>query len=610
MYDFNTELQRICKKYGLSVNDENVVDFYTLFIETFIEQWNLIHDSEPIAFYGAGLSFEHMSKSVNVRRKNVACIIENFESITWTHGIPVVKIDDINNYKFTKVILTGYTQRYEMKVDIHNYNANIEIIDIYEIMMKKGHKLDKPFLLLRNKYYYDLQAARLRYKNSPKNEIAQNNLKVLIQMYLEYRDFICADLYIKEYIERRFDNYDLLKSLRGELKLLLGKIKNALHDRKNKCIVVVIADGLSFGMSKKLPLLNKLSEGGLVFSNAFSPVYYTRPATYCYLTGGYYLKDELYQRENIGAKDSCFLTEMSLLGIKVKHISPHSFHYIEDIKLKGNPSTEIMTLQFWSLMTDMAIETADTIYFVHCMETHTPFLSGDTDVELLTDDELLKKDELDLDDVVVLPRMKQLKEDAIGYLNNQMEMYISMLPLEKDTIIVTSDHQENTHFSRLFGQPFSIDMEKVVLIIHSPLVPFGRHNDIYSTIHITKLVSQIAKGEIIELEKMDYVRQEIEPFYNKNLKKSHEFSARYKYGKVAFTTSVDRYVFYLNGDEEYYLLPDLETNLIEKEEHSVRIQYFRNQVQLDPMSVWKFMFKRRPHLKELHKDIYKGLLSI
>lgn len=618
MLNLDLELQKICEKCGLWVNKKEDENYYE-FLNAFQEVWGQIPDEEPIAFYGFGAAFNHMYNRVENNPKNVVCIIENFYCRFSDLDIPIIATEQMSQYKFNKIILTGFAERYQMRRDIAAYDSSIEIIDIYEILEKRGRRYDEVFCerTIDGFYldYLDLESARINYEKSSGPEEARKNLKLLIQAYLQYRDFVYANFYIEEYIDRRYDDSHSFARLKIELARFFEDVKEKIKVMPGKNVFTFVLDALSFDASKRMPFLEKLSENSLSFCNAFSSGFNTRSFTYSLLTGKSYVEDEIYKIDKLKKEDSGFLLETAASGCKVKHISTGYFIFlckINDYKAYGT----IQPILYWNLLTEILSEPGDCVYFIHSMESHKPYYSGHPSKALLhytseyrsgactpkfegTPEEISRQR---------YEHVECLKQDVYQYVDRQLEFYLGFLNLDKDAVIIASDHLEDYALTKALDLPFTLDMQKVSLIIHSNTAKTGVYEDIYSTINMSSLLRQLIRGEKeLKISRIDYARQEQCPFYGKNLKRE-DFSIN-AYGYVNFVTNTEKYIFYLDGSERYYLLPDFKNNLIEDERYRQRIDYFRSQINIDTRDVWRFMFKKYPQLLKIHEDRAEELLN-
>ena len=605
MICYDDELRDICEKHGISLEKQ----YKPHFVSAFLEVWERIASDEPIAFYGMGEGLHSLSEIVNFRKKNVVCIVENNSNLHFYNDfIPVVSIDRVKNYKFNRIILTGYNSRLQMRQEIAEYSKDIEIVDVYEILERKGRIYTKPFFkgfeAVTWNYEY-LEAAREKYINASNSEDMQKYLKELIQAYLEVRDFICADMYIKEYIEHRFFDAESYSALSIELKRFLGEIRNAIKMKENKKnIIIFILDSLSYNRANNVPFFAELSEKSFSFTNAFSPAVFTRASAFALLTGKKYVEDNLYKSSELSINDSSFIMDLHASGKKVKYISPACLPHIRELKEYANSTANIASLLYWYLLINIINESEDCVYFVHSVyETHIPFHSGNPTICLLDNDDMYEHFKAPSKAPLgYFNKVELHMDEALSYVANQMQFCIGLLNTEKDTIILTSDHDGRGYPGIFLGIPMTHEMNKVPLIIHSKNVKPGNYDAIYSTADLTNLLQQLMQGShMLEMERFEYVRQEQEPHYFKALN-TGDTGNPWIYGKISFITDTECYNFHLDGMESYCLQSDMNVNLIEDNRYRDRINFFRSQIKLDTRELWRFMFDKYPRLLDVHKD--------
>jgi len=127
-------------------DNSEVSNLYIRYKKTFQEIWNLISDFEEIAIYGCGDGLLHIIDCIDVKTKNVVCIIDNSDVHNPIfNGIPVVSINSVSKYRFKKIILTGFNSRFKMRQDINNFDLAIEVIDIYNVLRERGEEYKRPY---------------------------------------------------------------------------------------------------------------------------------------------------------------------------------------------------------------------------------------------------------------------------------------------------------------------------------------------------------------------------------------------------------------------------------------------------------------------------------
>ena len=279
----------------------------------------------------------------------------------------------------------------------------------------------------------------------------------------------------------------------------------------------------------------------------------------------------------------------------------------------------IQPLLNWALLMEAAREPADCVYFIHNLETHIPFLSGNPTVPLIAlEPEFFKKFRCPGEvPTETLEQVKKLRKDALEYVDRQLEFCLSLLPLDKDDVIITADHGQNGSFLRATGIPYTQEQMKVPFIIHSKSVKPGVYEKIYSAIEMPKLLRQLIGGaKELKIDSLEYAQAEMEPAYGRAL----EFNVgNILSGCIALFTESERYMFFLNGMEwngmewngmeQFSLLSDPGTELINDERYKERIDYFRSQIDIDTREVWRFMFEKYPHLRAFHKDNAEAFLN-
>ena len=603
MIDWDSELESICRRAGLSIDSSQ--DDCDCFIDTFRRVWDGIPDSTPIAFFGRGRAFASICKAIDVRSKNVVCVIENHKLTTADDIIiPVTNIANINDYCFSKVIILSHSYRENMKEELRAHKGEVEIIDVYDILARKGKFYDKPFFKTVRKDYYDLERLRDAYINSKDTDRAGDSLKSLISAYLECRDFLSANIYIEEYVQQGFESGESFRELQHELKAFLNRIGSTIRNKQNKNIIVFIADAMSYDMAKKTPFLEHFGKSGMVFSNAYSAGFFTKAAIFSILTGKLHVRDGNFRLDGITPSESVFLAKACEHGFKVKYFAPSYLNARLSIRKESNFKTELITTLLWALYKEMANQDGDCVYFIHSIqETHMPYACGNADEKLI--------------DVFVLPnvindvkpfldyeltnRVIRLKNSSLRYWNDQTAFAINLIERVSDDIIITSDHGEPVSLWEKMGINVNADMEKITMIIRSKHAARGEYAKLFSNPEMSSILVKLMQNEKLVFDALPYVRTEIEPAYNRNLTLQKNMHRNIYFGQTRLISEDDVYIFCYNGDEGYYIKPDLETNLIADDAHKERIAYYRSQLNLDTREIWKAMFNKYPVLKKIHE---------
>jgi hypothetical protein len=453
-------------------------------------------------------------------------------------------------------------------------------------------------------YYKNIEEKRTAYENSQTSNEAQTNLKLLIQRYLQIKDFIYAYKYIDEYIEKKYEGFDSLRKFKIEIDELLEKIKKAIQERSNKNVFVFVFDALSYETSKNAEFITKFAEESLSFQNVYAPTFHTRSSTVSIISGNKYLQDGTYKSYYINTNDSDFLLKLKSRGINIKHFAISSFSFLDKIVDSMCFCFPVQSLMNWELLVEVANESADCINFIHTFETHTPFYCGDSK-EVFLPREIMQNYFYAVDEAPenFNEYARNLQNDALKYSDKQLEFCVSFLNAEKDSIIITSDHANWLDFIidnkyNLIEKGF---LNKIPLIIRSKSVKQGKHKELYSTIDLPNIIFQlISDNNDLIISFFDFSCIEIEPLYV-NKSNIHNVIVP-NTGIIALVSDNEVYNFCLDGTETYFLLPDTKTNLINDKCHAERINYFRKQIEIDTREEWKFMFKTYPHLMEFHKD--------
>jgi hypothetical protein len=162
--------------------------------------------------------------------------------------------------------------------------------------------------------------------------------------------------------------------------------------------------------------------------------------------------------------------------------------------------------------------------------------------------------------------------EALAYLDAQLEFYFDLLP-QRMVKVIFSDHGQAAE--QILQQAEDVgallswhdDRIHVVLMVQAPGVTGFTHEPLFSMLDLGQMVLGAVAGNLAIGER-DYVPIQFDPIYNKTIRAIFASVGAEKYACAfkALRGPRDKYVLYDSGREEYYLLPDEKTNLIESKD--------------------------------------------
>ncbi len=654
--DINKKLNNILTKYNIPKGKlYKRIQIY----EAIREEFSKIAALDKIcAFRGGGaFALEFLESFGNVFMPQF--IIDNeLEAVRerlMDYGIPVVKEEDIDYKTIDLFIVANFDYREEIKSELKAKGIDKEkIYDIHDMLEKRGLSIECPFWRFFDEPYHDIiednvllkelddsrngklnaegyysryvdyleravadpdkgiydkarvkpNGHKARYGSSNCiNESREKLIFDLISKYLDIRDFVSAFLLIDEYIDRKYNNWETLKSLKMELKCLLSEIKDTLSKKGTKDILWLWQDALLFDRIKDMPNLKRIADSGVLFRNVYTPGPVTRSVYARCLD-----QQEEYQRyEDISKHKRKYALENYLLknGIVPIRITKSGQESIPMEKLNYN--TFSLANVFYTSVTDMywatlnvLINAKETLFLlVHTgTETHDPFASpwlARKNEKI--NDEYIKWSIGEIDDIEdsFIERMKV----NYKYIDCQIRYFYDLLP-DKSIKLLMSDHGFSMRRD-VFS--FSMDYLHAGMIVSGEGIEGRTEERLFTFENFINLIrSLIDPGGVEDWEIFsDYIYLYQIDIYNSQyidilIKNNTELTGLSFSGIMSV---YDRYIRLGNGMEIYNTKDNWEENLIENAQYAERINFLKGKMEergyhfLDINNIEKFKSSQR-----------------
>ncbi len=455
--------------------------------------------------WGAGLYTQIILKSNLIDKSKIVCIIDN-DSELWgkeISGIPVksphVLEECETNMVFISISNSAICDAVTMQINSIKPGINIFTID-------------KSRNYIKNNYWsihFDIFKLCYSFDHETDIIIKKDLAEKIIFIYLTIRDFINAFKYIDIFVSNYEDSKNYI-SLKNEICLLLDEIKSKLKNRETKDTLVLQYDNLRageiYGNTQNMPYINSLIDEGISFSRAYSPGLHTVDSVGCtFLNKNLY---DFYASKDIKEKSS-FIRDCLTVSNNIK-LYPTIFlstffkkQLNESNDFFSDSSTYDTTSEvFWRALTDLCTESANSLKFLFFIkETHLPCFCGNHST--VTKDFSFADYSLPDDDFFYCnfnsPEHKQeifdmRHAEALRYADSQTEFYLSMLS-SKTIKIIFSDHSRNLQGFFLENDVKNYLIHSysfhVPLIIHGEGVPHKVVTDVFSTVYLGDLVTEI-----------------------------------------------------------------------------------------------------------------------
>lgn len=580
--NINFKIETLLKKYKLYI-DNKEPSLYEKYLKAYIiNKFDKIDNKLNIAIWGAGEHTIELLDLIEIKKKNIVCIIDKnaqqYNKIL--NGIKVIAPENLKDYYIDLIVISA--PAYQKQIVDEIVKLGYKYIDLYDILSENNLPIQPWYAWGNTKFsknhYYNfclgLFLARKLYYREQNESYKKKILLDIIKEYLRIRDFVYAKKYINVFIDKNY-KYDtnLIKFLK-ELDVFLEEVKEVIRSNKNNNFLFVICDGMRYkeikdAMNRKisLPFVGKICKKSVFYTNAIANSTHTRPCMDAMLTGKLVLDDKRYKSRKyvIELNESNLFCELIKLGYKI--YNDNITRVIDDSPNIKNIRAEYdvfesCTEQMWRMLVYLAEDVKEKVfYIIHLHETHYSYLCGYHKDYICMPDHI----SLYLNNVKCKDAIKQYLE-CLEYLDKQFEFYFNILPQEMGKLI-TSDHGQCLGEHDTFTHTFTWHEEtvKTPLIINHNNIEGYIEEKLFDKSKIGELVLGILKNnEIIDFN-IDEVKIQRDYIYSKTFLNNEDLKNKIpdKFF-CAYRVSREKYrkqVFYDSGCEEVYMLPDEDFNV-------------------------------------------------
>lgn len=540
------------------------------------EIWDAIPDNNRIAIYGAGNHTLKLFEIIDVTTKNIVCIVDKLKPNGFLEGIPVIKLEQLEHYAVDTVFISTLGYGEEIKQELVVYDFGCEVVDIYEKLRIKGYNGEEPFYFQKQyEVYYKLHVLRKLYDTT----LDYRFLAALIGVYIDIRDFVFALKYIDMYIYNKNPDYHNFIQLKDNLEKFFEDIRFSIEQTLpgNHRVLMIISDSLrkqDINM-QTTPYLQRIFMQNILFKSAYTHAPYTHMSLLSMFSGKKLMDDHLYETGKINNDYNEFFNIVSEYGFQYTGIKPEIFPKENQRTSKFNAISYL----FWDYICDIYDQECKGVTCLHFLETHTPFFCGNHTVEHMIQYGVFSRQ-----------KAKDYKHeyqqylDCVHYLDKQCEFYFKFI-VSCVPILFCSDHgyifseNQKTKVKQIWN-------EDIVRIPYAVITPnqFKREVDsLLSHLDTLKILYNLLceKEDIMRgIKTRDFVQVDRDFTYSKNdLSRMSQLNQIYL-GKAfkCWVSQMDKYILYYDGVEEYYRLPDEDTNLIHDGRYRERIEMYRQSI--------------------------------
>lgn len=299
---------------------------------------------------------------------------------------------DIDWKKYEQIYLISFygTEHVKRWFRLHN----IRYQWIYDIFEEKGIFLQREFFALGQKDMFvlfdvdkkmhtysgyegglqcELYCQKNTYENTDNYHTKYIALEKCLFITLYMRNFIAA----KEYASLLSVDDEKYRNLWVEIQELLNAIRGNIKKRQQKDIILYWMDAVSYGDESEMPYLRSVMEKSIVFENAYTCVLYTHPTLRTIFLGKKDMDDHTYNITNITWENSPVVRLLRENGYDIKVISGTLDKYFP-AQCTSDQYYQIYdpaSMKLWDMLSNMLKQEEKTLYIVHCLEAHYPYLS-------------------------------------------------------------------------------------------------------------------------------------------------------------------------------------------------------------------------------------------
>lgn len=243
----------------------------------------------------------------------------------------------------------------------------------------------------------ELYCQQSKYNDTDDAEIKRIALEKCLFLSLYMKNFVVA----KKYAFLLMEEDEKYTYMWEEIQNLLNTIKEAVGSRKKKDIILYWLDAIPYGGEGDMPYLHHVMEKSIVFENAFTYMPYTNPTLRAMFLGKREIDDKAYRFSKITQQNSPVLAFLDEQGYDIKVFSGH---FNGSFQPQYQPESFIpdglvpFSMKLWDMFSDMLKQKKKTLWIIHALEAHYPYLSSKMNDDNSGDDNKrhrLAKEEVD-----------------------------------------------------------------------------------------------------------------------------------------------------------------------------------------------------------------------
>ena len=380
----------------------------------------------------------------------------------------------------------------------------------------------------------------------------------------------CSFNAIDEYINLGWDTDEKYSSLKSDIIELINRIEVILNSRLHKDVIMNWIDNVNAEEFYSTEFAKKRFEDSYVFMNAYTVTPWTHFTQNTIFTGKFPIEGRTYVTGKFDNTNSKFLESISKHNYKFFYIANPGMYQKQfdkemlisypkgfDKLVAGDRSvSECSTRLQWNLLNLRLNVNTPIFVLVHNLaETHPPYMFVNIDR--------------------INGERRTYRELGMHYISEQLD-WNRRFYNDNVTEIYMADHGDGVEYLR----PYEKGRTNIPIIIKKTNLPPKREEALFSHVDFCNLIDALLNDEKIDSLFKKHISYETVDFYNKRFICEHIINWTHENWRLDMAhfqcrgvrTLEDMYIKYAIGKELYFRLPDENTNLIDDEKWSSRIE--------------------------------------
>jgi hypothetical protein len=494
--------------------------------------------------------------------KKVRYIIDNRIESGIESGFEIIKENELMEKQIDGVIVSSRIYKDEIIDKLEAEYSNIRYLDIYAELEEEGIYLDVNYYALSHPHarYCDLNRMQRTLLLEKDNKIQQEELKKIIQLYVEIKDFFSAITYAEKLTRLSDDKWG--EKVLGQLIEIYNLQQQVLKKIDEDNVLMLCVDGLRRKDITEEYMKNLycyLKNNMRYFCNAYS----VSTSTYESLIPAYSenmdLRTKYYEVDKVPKNGCRFINEAKRQKRKIFFYTD-GISFIEDDLIKVTSEFQTATEKLWDFSLDAA-EEKNGLFYVHILyESHFSYPNPYTTDKIIAEGTSIFFDYLGRNGGQLRIDYERQQKDSLRYLDEVIVPLIEKIPCR---MVFYADHgnillDEGTALCDIEKTKYTFheDLIQVPFAIKSPEIETGLDGSLMSIMELNNVIIGLMNKEKIHFENKDIIKILRSKIYNPDFEYVYR-KVNNEHGLLAFEVFVFvegyKLAIYADGATELYL---------------------------------------------------------